>query len=69
MMWRRKHLQALSDDIAEARALREEAVAKREALTTGHLESAGIVSAIVRRRTEDGFGEELQITFTRKDRQ
>jgi hypothetical protein len=65
MSWRRRHLIAVSDDIAEARAMRQEAVEKREALTG--LEQPGLVSNIVRRRSADGFGEELQITFTRKD--
>lgn len=64
MLWWKRQVQANTDDVAEARALREEAKAKRRELTEAG--EPGIVSAIVHRRTLDGFGEELQITFTRR---
>lgn len=62
MRWgKKKALKAISDDIDEARRLREEAREQRN-----ELRDDGIVSAVVQRRQVDGFGEEVQITFTRR---
>jgi hypothetical protein len=63
MRWgKKKTLDAINDDIDEARRLREEARNQRAELRSDE----GIISAVVQRRQVDPFGEEVQITFTRR---
>lgn len=63
MRWKRRQIERIDSDIQEARRLRAEAAAQREQL---HGQEETLIATVVRRKAIDGFGEELQVTFTRR---
>lgn len=63
MRWKNRRIARIDSDIAEARRLRAEAAEQRKQL---HDQDDGLIATVVRRRAQDGFGEELQVTFTRR---
>lgn len=67
-MWWRKSRAVEAADVEHARAQREEAVADLAQLQEQSRVVARMTSRLIERRALNHFGDDIQITFVRKER-
>lgn len=68
-MWPKKHKtpSATKKDVGEARSMRSEAKADLKEVQRKDTYVTGLASRLVERRDLNGFGDQIQITYTRRN--
>lgn len=66
-MWFTKKKASINPDVGEAQVLRDEAKADLKEVNRKDTYVAGLTSRLVERRERNGFGEQIEITYTRRN--
>lgn len=68
-MWPKKHKSPVraAEDVNEARSMRSEATANLQELRRNDTYISGMVTRLIDRRVENGFGDQIDISYQRKN--
>lgn len=67
-MWPKRHKapKPIQQDVGEARSLRKEARAEMQEVERKDPYVSGLAARLIERRDLNGFGDQIQITYTRR---